>query len=68
MHYLRGRRVPVKLRFEIQDYYTYKFERSVEGARVLDDLPPLLQMKLEVALKKATIERLEIFKGRSSEI
>ena len=35
MHYLRGKRVPMSLRFEIQDYYAYKFERHIDGASMV---------------------------------
>jgi hypothetical protein len=63
MHYLRNKRVPAKLRFEIQDFYSYKFDCDMDGEGIMEDLPALLQMKLEVALKKHTIARVEIFKN-----
>lgn len=63
VHYLHSKAVPARLRFEIQDYYSYKFDCDFDGESIMEDLPPMLQMKLEVALKKHMIQRVTIFQG-----
>ena len=46
-----------------EDYYAYRFDCEIDGADVVDDLPPMLHMKLEVALKKRSLERIEARRG-----
>ena len=59
--YLAQKGIPAKLRFEIQDYYSYRYDCEMGDDQIVADLPPMLQMKLEIAIKKKPLERIEIF-------
>ena len=60
--YLRAKNVPARLRYEITDFYSFKFENEVNDSEgVLADLPPILQMKVDVSLKKRTIASVKLF-------
>jgi hypothetical protein len=50
----------------IQDYYEYMFDSDLQDDAVLNDLPDLLRVKLELALKMTRVERIDFLRGLDS--
>ena len=66
-NFLHYRRVPNPLQKKIFDYYAYLFDNRMgfDETRIMNDLPPSLQLELSLALKRKLISRVPYFRNAS---
>jgi len=64
--FLRDRDVPKALQGRVRDYYTYLWEsRMSNPARLLDDLPPALQVEIGLHLSRSLLLKVPLFQNAS---
>eukprot|EP00667_Euglena_gracilis_P004610 EG_transcript_4629 len=61
--YMRYKQIPADLQEEVRNYYTYLWRtgKGLEQNKVLEDLPPSLQGRLNVALNADYIKKVPLF-------
>jgi CRP-like cAMP-binding protein len=67
--YLMYKKVPPSLRFSVLSYYRFLFSsmQSLDEQRVLRDLPPMLQLQVDLVLARRLFTRIALFKFFSPE-
>lgn len=66
-NFLHYRRIPVQTQARIFKYYEYVFDNRMgfDETKILEDLPPSLQLELSLALKRKLISRVPYFQEAS---